>query len=66
MHILSGNPKDCQYFQAMSRVVVEKRTIDPLGRVTRLIKLTDSEANDMMNIASFSRQGVVIKQQWYC
>ena len=32
----------------MSRVVVEKWIKDPVGRVTRLIKLTDDEAKDMM------------------
>ena len=48
MDVFSENPIDYHYFRAMSRMVVEKRIKGPVGRATRLIKLTDGEAKDMM------------------
>lgn len=48
MDVFSENPINYHYFRAMSRMVVEKRIKDPVGRATRLIKLTDGEAKDMM------------------
>ena len=47
MDVFSGNPIDYKYFQTTFREVVEKTINSPVGRVTRLIKLTDDKAKDM-------------------
>ena len=43
-----GNPIGYQYLLAMLTGVVEKRIKGLVGRLTRLIKLTDGETKDMI------------------
>ena len=44
----SGNPLEYQYFSSMFKEVVERKIMDPVGRLTRLIKFTDGEAKDLI------------------
>ena len=45
--VFSGDPLEYHYFMETFKKVVEKRTEDPRGRLTRLIKYTRGEAKDL-------------------
>ena len=46
--IFNGDPVDYHYFIAVLDEVIEKKIDDPWGRLTRLIKYTDSQPNEMI------------------
>ena len=46
--ILSGNPMDFYYLMAVFSEIVEKKVDDPRERLTRLIKYTAGDANEMV------------------
>ena len=46
--IFNCDPVDYHYFIAVFDEVVEKKIDDPRGRLTRLIKYTDSQPNEMI------------------
>ena len=46
--IFNGDPVDYHYFIAVFDEVIEKKIDDPWGRLTRLIKYTDSQPNEMI------------------
>ena len=46
--IFNGDPVDDHYFIAVFDEVIEKKIDDPWGRLTRLIKYTDSQPNEMI------------------
>ena len=46
--IFSNDPVDYWYLMAVFEEVVEKKTDDPRGRLTRLIKYTDGEPKEMI------------------
>ena len=48
METFDGNPLNYTYFRCMFRETVEKKIDDPQGRLTRLIKYTSGEAQEMV------------------
>ena len=46
--IFNGDPVDYHYFIAVFDEVIEKKIDDPWGRLTRLIKYTESQPNEMI------------------
>ena len=46
--IFTGDPVDYHYFIAVFDEVVEKKIVDPQGRLTRLIKYTDGQPKEMI------------------
>ena len=46
--IFNGDPVDYHYFIAVFDELIEKKIDDPRGRLTRLIKYTDSQPNEMI------------------
>ena len=46
--IFNGDTVDYHYFIAVFDEVIEKKIDDPWGRLTRLIKYTDSQPNEMI------------------
>ena len=46
--IFNGDPVDYHYFIAVFDELIEKKIDDPWGRLTRLIKYTDSQPNEMI------------------
>ena len=44
----SGNPLKYQYISTMFKEVVERKLKYPVGRLTCMIKFTDSEAKDLI------------------
>ena len=45
--IFDGNPMDFHYFMVVFKEVVENKVTDPRGRLTRLIKFTKGEADEI-------------------
>ena len=48
VEIFNGDPVDYHYFIAVFDELIEKKIDDPRGRLTRLIKYTDSQPNEMI------------------
>ena len=48
IEVFSGNPLEYSYFRAAFHEVVEKKILEPRGRLTRLLKYTTGEANELI------------------
>ena len=54
--IFSGNPLDYGYFRATFHEVVEKKILEPRGRLTRLLKYTEGEAKELIKHCIYEKE----------